>query len=31
LKAIAGAANVSSYQVVKEIVLEQAKNQLKNK
>lgn len=31
VKAIEGAANVSSYQAVKEIALEQAKNQLKNK
>lgn len=31
VKAIEGAANVSSYQAVKEIALEQAKTQLKNK
>lgn len=31
VKAIEGAANVNSYQAVKEIALEQAKNQLKNK
>lgn len=31
VKAIEGAANISSYQAVKEIALEQAKNQLKNK
>ncbi len=31
VKAIEGAANVSSYQAVKEIALEQAKIQLKNK
>ena len=31
VKAIEGTANVNSYQAVKEIALEQAKNQLKNK
>jgi hypothetical protein len=31
VKAIEGAANINSYQAVKEIAIEQAKTQMKNK